>query len=252
MKDKHGNFKDKVGLKNTSNEGLAMTITVYRGSTDIDIQFEDGTVVHNKTFRNFEKGMIKNPNIRKVFDVGYKGVGNYSIKKKDKNLLAYSVWHGMLRRCYCSKSLKRKPTYKNISVCEEWLNYQNFAKWFYKKYRERFELDKDILCPDCKIYSPETCCFVPPGINILFISNNVKKNGLPTGVTKSGKKFRARLSKNNEDFYLGTFDTPEKAFEVYKFAKEAYIKEVADIWKSLIEPEVYKAMYNHKIILTYK
>ena len=39
----------------------------------------------------------------------------------------------------------------------------------------------------------------------------------------------------------------EEAFDAYKTAKEAYIKEVADKWRDLIDPRVYKAMYNYKV-----
>jgi len=84
MNKKHGNFKDKVGVKNISNEGLIMTIIDCRGSEDIDIEFEDGTIVYNKTFSSFNKGSIKNPNLRKIFAVGYIGVGVYPIKRKGK------------------------------------------------------------------------------------------------------------------------------------------------------------------------
>ena len=42
-----------------------MTIIKYRKSEDIDIQFEDETIVKNKTYNNFKKGNIKNPNYKK-------------------------------------------------------------------------------------------------------------------------------------------------------------------------------------------
>lgn len=50
--------------------------------------------------------------------------------------------------------------------------------------------------------------------------------------------------------HLGTFDTPEEAFQAFKTEKEAYIKEVADKWKGQITKQVYQAMYNYKIEIT--
>ena len=47
--------------------------------------------------------------------------------------------------------------------------------------------------------------------------------------------------------YLGTFATIEEAFIVYKTAKELWIKNVANKWKSLIELRVYQTMYNYKV-----
>ena len=74
-------------------------------------------------------------------------------------------------------------------VCDEWLTYSNFEKWFNKNYKEGQQLDKDILFEGNKLYSPETCCFVPSDINTMMITRQTKKSCLPTGVSevKSGK-----------------------------------------------------------------
>ena len=47
--------------------------------------------------------------------------------------------------------------------------------------------------------------------------------------------------------YLGLYDTPEKAFEVYKQFKEKYIKRVADHYKDQIPEKLYQALYNYKV-----
>lgn len=51
---------------------------------------------------------------------------------------------------------------------------------------------------------------------------------------------------------MGTFDTPEEAFQTYKIAKEAYIKEVAqDSYdKGEITEKVYQALMNWQIDIT--
>ena len=69
-------------------------------------------------------------------------------------------------------------SYKGVEVCEEWYNFQNFAEWCEtQKFLnakdvkgKSYQLDKDILVKGNKIYSPDTCCFVPPEINSLFIN----------------------------------------------------------------------------------
>lgn len=47
--------------------------------------------------------------------------------------------------------------------------------------------------------------------------------------------------------YLGTYDTPEEAFMVYKTAKENHIKEMADKYKDLIPKKLYDAMYEYEV-----
>ena len=47
------------------NNGMNATCIAYRGALDIDIQFEDGTIVEHKQMSSFTRGQIMNPNIKK-------------------------------------------------------------------------------------------------------------------------------------------------------------------------------------------
>ena len=40
-----------------------MTVIAYRNCKDIDIQFEDGTVITNKNYNNFKQHSIKHPTL---------------------------------------------------------------------------------------------------------------------------------------------------------------------------------------------
>ena len=162
----------------------------------------------------------------------------------------------MLKRCYDPYYLNKRPTYRDCVVCKEWHNFQNFAKWYEENYYEvsgeRMELDKDILIKNCKIYSPQTCIFVPNKINILFAKGDTKKT-LPTGVFPNKSRFQARCriydyeDNKSKDIYLGNFATPEEAFLIYKNFKEIHIKEIADMYKKIIPIKLYEAMYKYKI-----
>ena len=57
--------KDKVGEKVRALNGQMMTFIAYHSYKDIDIQFEDGTIVHHKGYKDFQNGEIKNPNFKK-------------------------------------------------------------------------------------------------------------------------------------------------------------------------------------------
>ena len=52
----------RVGEENTANNGQRMTIAAYRSADDIDVRFEDGTLVSKKSYKAFQDGKIKNPN----------------------------------------------------------------------------------------------------------------------------------------------------------------------------------------------
>lgn len=58
---------DRTGEINIANNGMKMTIIKYNKWEDIDIQFEDGTIVKNKIYTNFKKGNIKNPNVKNKY-----------------------------------------------------------------------------------------------------------------------------------------------------------------------------------------
>ena len=62
--NEHGLGRRVVGEKNIMVCGLEATIIAYRTSKDIDIQFEDGSVVCNKMYGNFKKGKIEHPYIK--------------------------------------------------------------------------------------------------------------------------------------------------------------------------------------------
>ena len=168
----------------------------------------------------------------------------------------------MLLRCYDEKYHEKYPTYKNCKVCEEWHNYTNFGDWFVDNYYEiegqKMCLDKDILYKGNKVYSPNTCVFVPNNINVLFVKGNKMRGDYPIGVdyNKINGKFRVRCSiydfkeNKNKSKHLGYYNTPEDAFETYKQFKEQYIKEVADYYKNLIPRKLSDVLYNYKVEIT--
>ena len=55
---------DRLGKTKMMSCGMEATIIRYGGATDIDVHFEDGTVVKHKTYRAFKKGGIANPNMK--------------------------------------------------------------------------------------------------------------------------------------------------------------------------------------------
>ena len=93
----------------------------------------------------------------KTWNVGIIGEGIYVSRINSIRTKEYVAWDAMLQRCYDDKLHKRHPSYKDCTVCEEWLNFQNFAKWFNDNNIDGCQLDKDLLIKGNKIYSPETC-----------------------------------------------------------------------------------------------
>ena len=56
---------DRIGEVRRANNGMLMKIIAYRNSQDIDIEFEDGFVVYNRTYHSFKVGEVANPNVKR-------------------------------------------------------------------------------------------------------------------------------------------------------------------------------------------
>ncbi len=242
-------FKNRIGEKYITNEGYEIEIVQYFGVYNVTLTFQSGVILYNKNMSQIISGKIKNPHHKSVSGVGYFGIGKYNVKN-NKN--AYIIWKSLIQRCCNSKTQENHPTYKDVTVCEEWHNFQNFAEWFDENYIDGFHLDKDILVKGNKVYSPETCCFVPPEINGLFTKNDNNRGNLPIGVhiRKDYGYFIASINRYNKKVTLGSYLTIEEAFQAYKTAKEQHIKEIADKYKNQISEKVYQVLINYKVEIT--
>lgn len=247
-------FIDRKGEIHFNKQGYAIEIVEFYSTRNCTIEFENGVVFKNMQYGNVKLGNIKNPYHPSTHGVGYIGVGNFIPSMSNKDTPHYIKWCTLLTRCYHKKSVDRRLTYKDCRVCEKWHNFQNFAKWFEENYIEGFELDKDILVKGNKIYSPETCCFVPHEINNLFTKSNSARGKYPIGVTEVPNNtvfFRYRCAVSIEGAKSSkSFPTPEQAFQEYKTKKEQHIRKIANKWKDQITEQTYNAMYNYNVEVT--
>lgn len=248
---------DRLGKESYNNFGSKIIITKYNNKRDIDIYFpEYNWTIKNRQYDSFKTGTVKCPYEPRAWGHGYLGEGKYTFFKDKKPTKCYETWNNMLSRCFNDKRKETFPTYKNCIISDEWLNYQNFAKWFEENYYEidgdYMCLDKDILIKNNKIYSEDTCLIVPNFINVMFTNHKLARGKYPVGVTyhKRDKIYEAKINKFGKSIYLGRFDNEIDAFYSYKKEKEKYIKEVAELYKDKIPLKLYNAMYDYKVEIT--
>lgn len=219
-----------IGSMHKTNEGGTVKVLEYMNSRRVLIKHLDDHG-HEAWVRadDLRKGKIKNPYRPSVFSKGYIGVGRHEATKNRKSSPVYVAWQSMLQRCYCLKYHTRNPTYVGCTVAEEWLCYQNFADWFEQQCREDdWQLDKDLLVENNKIYGPETCVFVPSAVNSLFIDAGAARGAYPIGVSRDGNGYVARLRKRNKREYLGYFSTVRQAQAAYSKAKIDHVLELIE------------------------
>jgi hypothetical protein len=249
--------RNRIGAIGKNSHGSTMEVVKYNNSHDITVRFIEKGNYRHTNWISFRDGKVKNVYDKSVYGAGFLGEGKYKPKVNGKASYQYEVWNPMLKRC-CSEKFKEKyTTYKDCAIAEEWLNFQNFAKWYDENYYnvdgERMNLDKDILVKGNKLYSPETCVFVPIRINNLFLKRDKVRGDLPIGVirVKNTEKYDANcINSKGKIIHLKRHNTPEDAFRVYKEFKEQVIKEVAEEYKDKIPTKLYNALLNYQVEIT--
>jgi len=221
-----------------------MKIIEYNNAQDMTVEFQDEYRYKKKTFvHNFKRGDVKNPYDKVVFDVGYLGIGKHSTRYPNHGEVykKYDTWYNLLMRCYSEEEHVRNPTYTDCTVCDEWLNYQNFAEWFENNYYDigegRMHLDKDIILKGNRIYSPEHCIYVPQRISMMFMHKG-KASDLPTGISKTVNGDMASYNTK----YLGVHKTVQEAVQVYMVEKRKCILQVANEYKNRIPQKLYDVL----------
>lgn len=170
---------------------------------------------------------------------------------------AYRVWYSMINRCTDGKAVRDKyKNYLECSVSENFKDFQYFAEWCQSQVGygvDGYQLDKDILIKGNKIYSEDTCAFVPSHINSLILKLERVRGECPIGVVfeQRRNKYMAHMSYgNSETRFIGYFNTSEDAFYAYKFEKEKFIKEQVAVCKDAVDPRIYDALMRYEILIT--
>ena len=236
-----------LGEIKENNKGTKMKIIAQRSTDDIDVEFLDDYhyVFKHNTYQNFKSGCIKNPFDKTVYGVGYLGDGKYNGWVNGKPTVEYYIWQQIICRCYNENDREKYGSYYDISeVCDEWLNFQNFAQWYNEHKYEcdgRLHVDKDIKYPGNTVYSPQTCILVPQKINMMFV-NKSNNRGLPNGITKGTKGYYVKY--NHEK--LGVYPTIEDAYYVQTQKKKEAIIQLANEYKNIIPKYIYDIVVSYE------
>ena len=249
---------NRTGEEGVNNFGSKIIIKEYRKYSDVDVYFSEyNWMFEHAQYSQFKNGSIKCPYEPRYYGKGYLGEGKYKVWENGKLKEEYVIWHNMLQRCYDPKYQERNPTYKGCKVEEYLLNFQNMGEWiennYYEVSGEQMCLDKDILCKRNKVYSRDTCIFIPERINLLFTKCDKSRGKNPIGVSElpSGNYQVFCNNGNGKYKHLGSYSSEEEAFQVYKNYKENLIKRTIDSYEGKIPEPFYsklrEAMYNYKV-----
>ena len=249
-------YNDCVGKVYKSKLSGDFKIVKYNGSKDVEIQFLKTGYETTAQLGDIKIGKVKDPHSPSVFGVGVVGT-KYPITISGRNTKEYELWKSMLRRCYSDKYQNKYPTYEGCESSENFRSFEYFYGWCHRQVGfgndgngNPFQLDKDLLVKGNKVYSENTCIFLPQEINKVLTKREASRGKHLIGVSwcNTKKVFVARVNRNKgKQEYLGYFKTELEAFNAYKTAKEAFVKEQANEWKDQIDPRAYNALMNYEV-----
>ena len=248
-------YKDCVGKVCKSKSSGDFKILKYNDVRNVEIQFLKTGFETTVELGSIRKGNVKDRYLPSVFGIGVLGT-KYQAKINGVQTKEYTLWCDMLKRCYSDAYKKKQPTYEGCEVSDKFKSYEYFYEWCHKQIgfdNQGWQLDKDLLVKGNKVYSESTCVFIPAEINSLLTKSTASRGERLIGVCwpKTANAFVARVNKNKgKSEWLGYFKTEIEAFNAYKQAKEAFVKEQASNWKGKIDPRAYEALMNYEVEIT--
>ena len=185
------------------------------------------------------RGDVRDPYYPKIFGVAC--VGNTYTNGDHRPM--YDRWRSMVSRCYNANN-KSYKYYQNCTVAPEWLCFENFLKTipYLPGYQDMinnpdiaYTLDKDILQPGVvnKVYSPQTCIWVPLIDNINeSLKRVVDKTSTSSryyGIILHYGKYRVKSTVTTPYGPVGTFDDEIAAVNMRESCMENYPQERTNV-----------------------
>lgn len=180
------------------------------------------------------------------------GITDIPSGKNGNHSREYMLWKGMIRRCYASNRSVFSDNYLECTVSDDFKLFSKFSSWYNNQEGSSIDgwcVDKDLLVKGNKIYSPETCVFLPREINTAITTSNNKRGDMPIGVFFNKKlgKYSATVSSMGKSNYLGLFNTPEQAFFAYKSKKEELMAGLAKKYIDQLSERAYNALIGFNV-----
>ncbi len=154
---------------------------------------------------------------REWFDI----TGNRKVVWRCK---VYQHWMSMIRRCY-SDVEKKRHTYLDSEVCDEWLYFSNFKKWYDNEILKlgdtsgvKLVIDKDLKVMGNRIYSPDNCLVLTDSVNSCISLKSQGDYLLGVSWKEKNKQYQCQIMEDGKKKYLGLFTDERQAH--FKWCEE--------------------------------
>ncbi len=218
----------------------------------VTVKFSNTNSVYTFSSASVYKNHVKDYKAKTFLGVGCLDRMTKKNTFTETERLAMETWQRMLYRCY--GRVRNRETYDNCSVHEVWHSFENFLSWFedqvsYGYYEKGYQLDKDLLVLGNRVYSPETCVFLPFRLNSLLQVKKLSKNNYLPGVNfdKSRGLFKSEVNFNGTRHYGPRCKTELEAYSFYKELKEFLVRDDAKNWEGKIHPSAITKLSEYSL-----
>ncbi|HGF9808161.1 TPA: hypothetical protein ACJEWJ_005878 [Klebsiella quasipneumoniae] len=147
---------------------------------------------------------------------------NISRKNKPLQNKASKIWHSMHARA------GKVEGYLDVTIAEEWYEFENFYNWYVVNYVEGWHLDKDIKVEGNRQYGPDTCIMVPAVINSLFTRSDSMHGYKGVYFDSRSNKYYAQMRINGKTVQSGHSVLVEEAHRMFNAIRRGRINELRD------------------------
>ena len=201
----------QVGDSFDLNNGSSAVIVEYVTHDEINVVTRTGYKTTVK-MGSLKRGQVADKFWPTVLGIGYVGVGNYG---RANNYGAYKVWAEMLN----------EHKHSAIKMCDDWLNFQIFAEWFYRSnWKYGWKFNALLIDPKANVHSEQTTIFIPRWLDSMLYGRGHN----PSGISLSYGKWRSSLKVNKQLIHHCVNNSKKEAIESYREAKKAYILEAME------------------------
>lgn len=248
--------KISIGEKySTKHCGDLIVIDVVN-TNNVVVEFVNTGFKTISTTGNIFKGHVKDRLKPSVAGFGFIGCGGFKCSVNGTKTQSYTAWVNILNRCFNKERQKKQPTYTTCTISEDWLNYQNFAKWFSEQkeriaFDDSLQVDKDLLSVGNKHYSDKTCVLVPRWLNSFVLDHAAARGEQPIGVcyVKATGRYRAYCNDKGRRVEFGQYsdkNAAHVAWKKYKLSLALERKPEMDMIDKRIYPNVVNIINNAK------
>jgi hypothetical protein len=231
--------KSHIGKEFITNEGYKLRV-IDGGSRNHYCTIQINDWISEMHFSSVKRGQVKYPYHTSILNKGYMGIGSYSSKS---HRIIYDKWNNMMKKCYSEMC---QGSHTDIEVCDEWLNFQNFARW-YERYCPKdglkYVINKDLLKGKSKIYSPQTCIFIHATLDKFMVTMQSDNTSGYMGVSwnNSVKKWQVCIRIDGIRKHLGKYRSIDEASRAYQQVREEQVNR----WKRYYNFDYPKDILNN-------